>query len=49
MVELIDYSDKFGKRIGMKYPYNPELNNALKSKIGFPGMTIVTGKHCKRS
>lgn len=38
MVELIDYSDKFGKRIGMKYPYNPELNNALKSKIGFPGV-----------
>lgn len=38
MVELIDYSDKFGKRIGMKYPYNPDLNNALKSKIGFPGV-----------
>ena len=38
MVELIDYSDKFGKRIGMKYPYNPDLNNALKSKIGWPGV-----------
>ena len=38
MVDLIDYSDKFGKRIGMKYPYNPDLNNALKSKIGFPGV-----------
>lgn len=38
MVQLIDYSDKFGKRIGMKYPYNPDLNNALKTRIGFPGV-----------
>tara|TARA_R100000234_G_scaffold6065_1_gene4159 strand:+ start:2104 stop:4089 length:1986 start_codon:yes stop_codon:yes gene_type:complete len=38
MVELIDYSDKYGKRIGMKYPYNPDLNNALKTRIGFPGV-----------
>lgn len=38
MVELIDYSDKYGKRIGMRYPYNPDLNNALKTRIGFPGV-----------
>ena len=38
MVKLIDYSDKFGKRIGMKFAYNPELNEALNSKIGYPGV-----------
>jgi len=40
MLTLFDYKhNKFGERIGMKYSYNPELNNALKSKIGgFPAV-----------
>ena len=30
------YEDDYGPRIGLKYPYDPDTNNIVKSQLGFP-------------
>jgi len=32
------YKDSYGPRVSLKFPYNDEAKNALKSSIGFPGI-----------
>tara|TARA_B100000287_G_scaffold17712_1_gene17782 strand:+ start:464 stop:2419 length:1956 start_codon:yes stop_codon:yes gene_type:complete len=32
------YTDDYGPRVALKFPYNEEAKNALKSSIGFPGV-----------
>jgi SWI/SNF-related matrix-associated actin-dependent regulator 1 of chromatin subfamily A len=32
------YRDSYGPRVAIKFPYNDEAKNALKSSIGFPGI-----------
>jgi len=38
------YRDSYGPRVALKFPYNEDAKNALKSSIGFPGIKWDGGR-----